>query len=468
MMTFRNPGQALDYQRFMSDALRDILVGEISAIRAECPDAKVTANGLLFHRPADYWEWYRHVDIAAWDSYPDPAAGLADIRAAAFSHDLFRCLRGGQPFMLMEQVTSQVNWRATNVLKAPGQMRAISLQAVAHGADAVMFFQWRAAKAGAEKFHGAMVPHYGTGGRVFREVCELGAELKKLSEVAGARTAARVAILVSWENRWALELESKPMAFDYAGIVHHYHGALWDLNVPIDVTHPDHAFDGYAVLVLPALYQLTQTQAKKLRAFVRRGGLLVMSYFSGVADERDHIWLGGYPALLQDVLGLVVEEWQPLLPGETNSLIGDDETAEASCTNFCELLHTRGAEIVAKYGRGFYAGMPAVTRHRFEKGEACYVATQPDRAWLTGFFRELFQSRGICAPVDAGPGVEAVVRVTASAEYLFVINHEAASGRVVFGDWQGTDLLSGQSCGGEIMLEPFGVRVVRRRLNSTR
>lgn len=466
MPSFRNPGQVLDYARFMSGSLCDLLAGEVAAIRAVVPDAKVTTNGLPFHRPADYHRWYREVDIAAWDSYPDPAGGLGEVQAAAFNHDLFRGLRGGQPFMLMEQATTQVNWRATNALKPPGQMRALSFSAVARGADAVMFFQWRASRAGAEKFHSAMVPHFGTeGSRVFREVCELGAELKKLSSVCGAPVPARVALLVSWENRWALELESKPMAFDYAAIVQHYYSALWSLNVGIDVVHPDAPLEGYAVVVAPALYQLTRSQAESLRAFVRQGGALVMSYFSGVADERDQIWLGGYPALLQDVLGLAVEEWQPLAAGESNALIVPGRTEAVACGKFCELLHLHGAEVLATYAQGFFAGRAAVTCNRYGAGEAFYVATEADRTWLAGVFDDLLRARAVLAPVTAAPGVEAVVRVGAGMEFLFLINHQSTAAAVALGGWTaGHDLLSDRTCAGAMMLEPFDVHVITRKI----
>jgi beta-galactosidase len=463
MTTIRNPGQALDYTRFMSDAMRDLLVNEVAAIRAERPDAKVAMNGMNFWRPCDGWEWYRHVDIAAWDSYPDPALGLHDIRAAAFCHDLYRSLRGGQPFMLMEQAATQVNWRPTNQLKAPGQMRALSYQAIAHGAEAVMFFQWRASKAGAEKFHSGMVPHGGADSRTYREVRELGNELKQLGELTGARSPARVALLVSWENRWALELESKPTIFDYQEIIQYFHSALWELNVALDVAHPDHVLEHYEVVIAPALYQLTRAQADRLRAYVQGGGLLILTYFSGIADERDHIWTGGYPALLQDVLGLVVEEWQPLMPGETNTLRLANSSETVSCAKFCELLQARGAEVIATYGGGFYAGRPAITRHRFGAGEACYIATQPEKNYLTKLFDDLLRPRGIVVPVKASAGVEVAVRETETAEFLFVINHEAKPGEVDFGAWTGTDLLSGAPCAGAVELEPFGVRLVRRK-----
>ncbi|MBA7676412.1 hypothetical protein ES703_84653 [subsurface metagenome] len=36
-------------------------------------------------------------------------------------------------------------------------MRLWSYQAIAHGADGMMFFQWRQSRRGAEKFHSGMV-----------------------------------------------------------------------------------------------------------------------------------------------------------------------------------------------------------------------------------------------------------------------------------------------------------------------
>jgi len=460
--TFRNPGQVLDYHRFMSDAMRDILVGEISALRSVAPDAKVTTNGLTFPKPTDYWEWYKHVDIAAWDAYPDPTGGLNEARATAFCHDLFRSLRGGLPFILMEQVTSQVNWRPTNALKAPGQMRALSYQAMARGADGVMFFQWRASKAGAEKFHGAMLPHYGPEGRVFREVRELGAELKKLSRVAGARVASRVALIVSWENRWALEFETKPTQFDYQEILHAFYEPLWELNIAVDMVPPDAELSRYDVVIAPALYQLSAPQTERLRRFVRGGGALVMTYFSGIVDPQDQVWLGGYPALLQDVLGLAVEEWQPLAPGATTTMAeaGKVKATEVTCTKFCEGIDLRGATALTTYRAGIFSGRAALTRHAFGKGEAYYFGTLPASAARTDFFATLLKQRGIEAPIQTDAGVEVAVREGEGRRFLFVVNHQAKEARVHFGKRTGKDLLSGRSCVGSETLEPFGVRVV--------
>lgn len=467
--TFRNPAQVLDYQRFMSASMTGILEGEIAALRSVAPDAKVVTNGMTFFKPTDAWDWSRKMDVAAWDAYPDPAGGLAEVRSTAFNHDLYRSLKGGLPFILMEQVTSQVNWRATNVLKKPGQMRALSYQAVARGADGVMFFQWRASRAGAEKFHGAMIPHYGAeGSRVFREVRELGGELKKLSDVAGCRIQAKVALVVSWENRWALELDTKPTQFDYAEILQTFYAALWDLNIPVDLLHPDQSLDGYAVVLAPALYQLSRPQSEKLRTYVQKGGMLVMSYFSGVTDEHERVWLGGYPALLQDVLGLVVEEWQPLLPGQTVNVMlcqaGSSDTATVACSKFCDLLHLRGATALATFAQDFFQRRPAITRNGFARGEAYYFATLPTHEALVTFFGELLRTKTIVAPLRCDVGVETSIRRGDDSEFLFVINHLASPARVEFSTWAGSDELTGQVCRGLTTIEPFGVRLLRRRM----
>jgi len=462
MMTFRNPGQVLDYTRFMNDAMRGILVGEITALREVAPDAKVTTNGLGFLRQTNYFDWYKHVDIAAWDSYPDPTAELGDIRGAAFGHDLFRSLRGGQPFILMEQVTSQVNWRSVNALKAPGQMRALTYQAMARGADGLMFFQWRASKAGAEKFHGAMVPHYGPSGRIFQEVKTLGAELKKLAPLAGCRTSAKIALIVSWENRWAIELESKPTQFDYAAIVADFYRPIWEANLAVDIISPEAPLDGYTVVVAPALYQISQDESTRLKQYVEKGGTLVMSYFSGVTDKRDHIWLGGYPATLKDVFGLVVEEWQPLLPGETHALIHEGETKSSRCSRFCELIHLHGAQPIARYAESIFAERAAITTHRFGRGEAIYIGTQPEPQFLQRLFAQVFLERGLKPPLSAVAGIELALRANDQDEFLFVINHQPTESEIDFANWAGVDLLTKKICSGRESIPGFGVKILKR------
>src|SRR4029453_8589526 len=164
-----NPGGLLDFRRFSSDALLELLRMEKRAIREAGATQPITTNFMSAFPHADYWGWAGELDVISDDSYPDPR-DPESFRIAAFSRDLMRSFRPGKPWILMEQAPNAVNWRDNNAPKAPGQMAARSMQAGGRGSDGVLFFQWRQAAAGAEKFHSGMLPHAGTETRTFREV----------------------------------------------------------------------------------------------------------------------------------------------------------------------------------------------------------------------------------------------------------------------------------------------------------
>ena len=222
----------------------------------------------------------------------------------------------------MEQTTVRVNWRERNVPKRPGEMRLWSYGAVARGAEGIMFFQWRQSRAGAEKFHSAMVPHVPPeDSRSWREVSRLGSELGRLDELLGARGEAETAILLDWESWWALELDSKPStAVRMLEGLYSFYKPLYEANVPVDFAHPGSDLSSYRLVIAPNLYLVTDDSAENIRQFVAGGGTLLMSFFSGIVDAHDHIRLGGYPAPFRELLGLQIEDFVPMAAGETNRL----------------------------------------------------------------------------------------------------------------------------------------------------
>ena len=207
--TYVNPSQELDWRRFSSDSWLTCFDEQAGILREIAPEIPITTNFMGFHQPLDYWEWATHEDVVSNDSYPDTSDPDWMIDGAMVS-DLTRSLGAGRPWILMEQAPGIVNWRDRNATKRPGVMRLGSYQAVARGADAVLFFQWRASLAGAEKFHSAMLPHGGVETRTWREISALGDELARLDDLVGTRVEADVALLFDWESWWALELPGKP------------------------------------------------------------------------------------------------------------------------------------------------------------------------------------------------------------------------------------------------------------------
>lgn len=459
--SFVNPGQMLDYRRFMNASILRLFRGEVDAIRAAGATQPLFTNMVFGLKWLDQFEWAQYADYMAIDIYPDPSMGDQAWNSVAFAYDVMRSAKQGKPFLLLEQATTQVNWRPINQLKPPGMMRALSYQAVARGADSVMFFQWRASKAGAEKYHSAMVPHGGVqNSRVFDEVSQLGAELNQLTALIGTRIPAQVGFLFSFENVWALEIDSKPAQINAIETILPWYDALNQQHIPVDVVHPDADFSTYRVLVAPLLYQLTQTQADRLRQFVQGGGTLIFSYFSGITDARDHIWLGGYPALIQDVLGLRVEEWQPLLSDET-AAFRDADGREAQAEHWVDLLHPSTAEVTAHYQGGFIDQRPAITRNNFGAGQAYYVGTRPDAAYLRDLLCRICAENSVHSLINSDAGVEASIRTDGTNRYLFVINHTSEPAAVDLQDHRGADLLTGDVFEGRSTLQPYEVRIIQ-------
>jgi beta-galactosidase len=414
-----NPGSLLDFRRFSSDALFDLLRMEKQIIRDAGATQPITTNFMGPFPPADYRRWAQELDVISDDSYPDPRDPEA-FRTTAFARDLMRSLKPGTPWILMEQAPNAVNWRANNAPKAPGQMAAFSMQAVGRGADGVLFFQWRQAAAGSEKFHSAMLPHAGPDTRTHREVSDLGAALKELGDLPAPGGEAKVAVVFDWHTWWAIDQPDHPAQFDYLGEVRGWHAALHRLNVQVDVAGPDGPFAGYDLIIVPSLYLIADPGP--LLAALAGGATVLVTAFTDVVDEQDRFLPGGFTTRLGPALGVAVVDFEG---------IAEDTLSRGRGVTLREVVRVDTAEVLDT----FADGRPALTRN----GNAYYLATLADQATKDTVAAELVERLGV-APVVAGlpPRVEACAR----GGVVTVINHNPEPVKA-----------------GDTVLEPYGYRI---------
>ncbi|RUT35512.1 beta-galactosidase [Paenibacillus zeisoli] len=460
-------GISLDYRRFMSHSLLECYKLEYDAIKKHTPDVPVTTNLMGLYPELDYFEWAKEMDVVSWDNYPSLDTPIS---LTAMTHDLMRGLKQGQPFMLMEQTPSQQNWQAYNSLKRPGVMRLWSYQAVARGADTVMFFQLRRSIGACEKYHGAVIEHVGhEHTRVFRECAQLGEELQGLSDkLLDSRSQSKVAILYDWENRWALELSSGPtVALDYVKEVHKYYHALFDLNIQTDMIGISEDLSKYDIVIAPVMYMVKPGFASKVEDFVAGGGTFVTTFFSGIVNETDLVTTGGYPGELRKVLGIWAEEIDALYPDHHNQIVMIEDwnglSGSYTCGMLCDLIHTEGAEVLAEYGEDFYKGMPVLTRNAWGKGSAYYVASSPDAAFMKGLMENLCREKGIAPLLHTPEGVETALRVKDSAGYLFVLNHNPEEAEVEVGQEALHELLTDIQVQGKVVVPGRGVMILEQK-----
>ncbi len=378
---------SLDYLRFQSESLLKLFKMEKAIIKKYDPVALVTTNfHALPNKLLDYQKWAKEQDIISYDSYPSYNMPTYQ---SAFLYDLMRSLKH-QPFMLMESTPAQVNWQPYSPLKRPGQMAATELQAVAHGADTVQFFQLKQAIGGSEKFHSAVISHsQRTDTRVFKEVTELGEKLEKTgSTILGSKTKAKVGIVFDWNNFWSYEyIDGITQDLDYVESILDYYKQFYKRNIPTDIISVDDDFSQYDLVVAPVLYMIKSGLAEKIDQYVKKGGNFVASYLSGIVNENDSVYLGGYPGPLKDVLGIWVEESDAVIPGQKITVSLDNNNYQANL--ICDLLHLEGAHALGNYNSEFYKETPAVSENKWGKGTSWYIGTQLDEAGLSKIFDHL-------------------------------------------------------------------------------
>lgn len=471
-------GQNLDWKRFVTEQVTDFCLQEIKPLKAVNPNLPVTANLMEYFYDYDYWKLSKVIDIASWDSYPLWHKGEDDLALACYTamyHDLMRTLKK-QPFLLMESTPSQTNWQPITKLKKPGMHLLSSIQAVAHGSDSVQYFQWRKSRGSSEKFHGAVVDHVGhVETRVGKEVAQVGEWLEKISALAGSRTEADVAILFDWESRWAMDDAQGPrnQGLDYERTVNEHYRGFWEQGINCDIIEQLCDFSPYKVIVAPMLYLIKPGVAERIETFVQQGGIFVATYWSGIVDEHDLCFLGGFPggehSPLRRTFGIWAEEIDSLYDEERITVISDESNQLGLQGNYqarhlCERIHLETAHSLATYGSDFFAATPAVTKHEHGLGTAYYIASRNDQRFHRDFYRGIVKQHQVtsCLNVALPQGVSVTLRYKEEEVYVFIMNFNAYSVDVDLTGESLINMVSGKKVESVLSLDAYGVSVLYR------
>ncbi len=477
-------GLLLDWDRFTTHQTVDFMKNEVAPLKAATPHLAVTTNMMGVFSGLDSRRFTDVCDRMAWDSYPHLHAedSWKQVPQLSFVHDLYRSMKGGKPFLLMESTPSQTNWFHTPQLKRPGQHRQEMLLAIGHGADSAMYFQWRKGQGGFEKFHGAVVDHEGSAkSRVFRDVAALGGELARLDGVVGTTVRPQVAVVHDWEIRWALARAQGPRQgqgdwfnwFDkeyLKSCVDHYR-PFWKLGVPVDVIESTQAFEGYRLVLAPMLFLLQPGVVERLRAFVAGGGTLVLTYLSGVEDRNGLVLRGGWPGGgLRELAGVWVEEIDSLYPASRQRIVMKDGNGLGLAgthpvREYCERVHAEGATVLATYENDFYAGEPCLTVKPTGPGRVYYLAARPaEEAFHDGFARALARDLKLdrCLETALPEGMSVQKRTGGGRTFLFVHNFKSVEQALDLPAGRFRDAIAGSDLAGRLAFPAYGTYVLER------
>lgn len=425
----QNPGLLLDFDHFATDTWMSVVADQADVIRAHAdPRQFVTTNTMHWNLNFDHFRMHRQLDLAAWDNYIP--GGRPDWLENGANHDLVRGYKR-KNFWVME-TQAHVDWWPVNRALDPGQAREMAWQAVGHGADALLYWQWRSALNGQEQYHGTLLGPDGTPLPIFPEVVQTGAEFAQAAPLlAGTSPHAKVAMLFSYDSMWAIKLQPHTKDFDPLAEFVDWYKPLERQAQAVDIVSPDADLSAYPLVVAPSLNVLTQAEADRLAAYVRAGGHLVLGPRSGMKDDANALWPQRQPGPLSPFLGARVAQYYALdAPIKANGALGD-----ATASIWAEELQPQAGDVavIERYGaaNGWLDGKPAVVTRKVGKGSITYVGAWFDAATLDRLAAGVLVDTHI-APIlaDAPDGVEVDERVGDGRRVLVLINHNAMPARL--------------------------------------
>ncbi|HEY0759163.1 MAG TPA: beta-galactosidase [Acidisarcina sp.] len=462
-----NPGLLLDWRHFATETWHSYVKNQVDAIRPHAdPRQFITTNTMGWFDNFDEYSLHDILDIAAWDDYV--GGPVYDYVANGAVHDLTRGYKR-RNFWVMETEPAFVNWRANNNPLRKGQVREMAWQAIGHGADAVEYWQWRSALNGQEQYHGVLAGADGTPVPVYDEVRQIGAEFDKAGPaLAGTSPHSDVAVIQSYDSRWAIDFQRHNREFDPIAEMLAFYRPLVQQAQSIDILSPYAPLDQYKLVVAPALNVLPQALADRLIAYVQGGGNLVLGPRSGMKDEFNRLNVQRQPGPLVDLLGGRAEQFYSLDTAVPVS--GDAGSGTASL--WAEQLSTRAPDtkVLLRYGasNGWLDDQPAAITRRAGKGSITYIGAWLDQPLLDKMMGDMLHESGVQPVVpDTPAGVEVLRRAKGSAgasstagSILILINHNEAAATVSLPSGA-TDLLTEKKAASSIELPPHGVAVLQ-------
>jgi beta-galactosidase len=468
--TQHNPALMVDWCRFCSDTIVAFVRMQADLLHELTPDAPVTTNLRALRHRFDHFDLAEAIDFVSIESTSAIKPKSADL---ACEIDMLRSLKkgavrapdGDTGFWVMEQKAGNVSWQEVNSLIRPGQLRMFTYQLFSRGATAVLFFRWRQPRIGTEKFHGAVMPHhFRKDARVYREISQIGEELKLLAPVLkGSRVVPEVCILYTHDNDWSLQQPHQPNKhFSLREHIQLIYNALHDKNIPVDFARPTDELSQYRLVFAPSLHMLSPGDADRLKLYVQNGGTLVATFNTGLVDSFHIAPDDGYPLNLTDLFGLEVVEFDMLPPGEDNHLTfkGSFPTTHLhSARLWCDIIEPKGCQVLASYAKDFYAGKPAMTLNTFGLGKAVYLGTMCQQHFYNDLVVWLRQLCSLHPLLKVPENVEVSLRQTDTTKVFFLLNHQNTPVRIQFYKPM-HDFLTGTTFTGNYDLPPHGVLVL--------
>lgn len=454
-----NPSLLVDFDRFCAGGYNHYNKLQVDALREHIhPDAFITHNLVYSDMAVNQQQMAQDLDYVAFDNYP-VWGGLPEpnrFEKMASDHDLCRSSKQGKGFWVMEQLSGAQGWSKIGYLPRPGHIRLWTYQAVARGAEAIVYFRFRAALFGTEEFCHGIIDHDGKPKRKFNEVKQIMTELNTFGdEINASSYRAEVGVYFDQENVWAWTHQPHSDAFDFRTEFVRFYGGAVRRQAATDIVFPGDRLDQYKLIIVPLYFLTNPTFDQALIDYMEQGGHVIFTYRTGVKDPHNNVIPLTLPGKFAPYAGIEIDEYESLQAVQENRVEGIGVFAgQASPARlWCDLITPTTAEPLAVYRDTFYDGVAAVTRNVY-KGTITYIGASIDDAMIDTIYRQAFLDADV-QTFEAPDQVEVVRRHGETRDFLFLMNHDTTASREVVLDAAYSELNTNETYSGTVTLAPL-------------
>lgn len=462
--TWLNPSYMLDFNRFASQSTVEYVLFQRELIHRLDKDALITTNNWLCENMPDFYDVFEELDFVSYDNYPPVVLpdDTEELYSHAFHLDLMRGIKQ-KNFWIMEQLSGSLgSWMPMQPALQPGMLKGYSLQAIAHGADAVLHFRWRTAVSGAEMFWHGLIDHSNVPGRRYFEFCDLCKTVSGLKELENSIVKNKVAILYSSEQEYGFKIQPQVEGMHYFTQLKAYHDAFTAWGLGVDIIDWKSDLKAYEIVVAPTIYITDNKVTENLKRFVREDGTLILTNRSGVKNCNNQCIMSSLPTVFAEMAGVTVKEYDPIGLRKQQLCIDEEVWKESGqeiyqCSLWCDILELHGAKPLAYYGDNFYKKEPAVTVNRYGNGTVYYNGTVLERLGMNEFVKQAVLSAGLNYAEGLPVGIERTIRQTDDVSFEFLFNNTTDKKEFTWYDKTEEIVLERHT-----VLQPFEMQIIRQ------
>jgi len=463
-LTSHNPSLLLDYKRFMSDSFVKYQKIQIDTIKDIIPNAQITHNFMGLFNQIDYYNLAKDLDFVSWDNYPVPHFGNYSFRIkntaerVALSHDVMRGLKR-KNYWVMEHQSGPTGGEEVGRQLVPGEIRLWTYQSIAHGADSIVYFRWRTASAGSEEYWHGILDHDGIPRRRYEEIKLIGKEVKKIQNIIeGSKVNAEIAILRSFDNEWAFEIQPHKNNFKYINQLNNYYKYFYEKNMSVDIVDPLTNLDKYKLVIAPGLIMLNKQILENISLYLQKGGRFLTTFRAGSKNWENRMNTNSLVGPLKDILGIDIEEYGAIPDGEDFLIKIDDDFGEAN--TWYDVIKPINAKILGLYDSGYITGKPFFTVNYLQNGKAYYVGTIPEEKMLRKILNVVLEDISIQPyPFKVDQSVEISERIKNGKSFYFILNFNDVESHIIVNRPM-IDILNDEIIKDSISIKPLEVKIL--------